>query len=185
MIPCIRKRLFLASSVLALVPGVQDFSLSHFMGGRKERPIFVLFTHVQLYENIMERSGAEAPYVCLRNERVREGTVYMCGRALCLECRVLWVQVPPEAAHFLRISDFLGCTVLLCLVVCLTLLASFFFPSHPSLKHVYRVSVQIGEESLVYTCTVYVAQLHTTPPPPPPPPPPHPHPHPPSLVHHR
>ena len=22
------------------------------------------------------------------------------GRALCLECRVSWVRVPPEAAHF-------------------------------------------------------------------------------------
>ena len=28
------------------------------------------------------------------------------------------------------------CAVLLCLVVCLTLLASFFLPSHLSLKHV-------------------------------------------------
>ena len=31
--------------------------------------------------------------------------------------------------------DCLGCAVLLCLVVCLTLLASFFLPSHLSLKH--------------------------------------------------
>ena len=45
-----------------------------------------------------------------------------------------WVRVPPEAAH--RKSDCLGCAVLLCLVVCLTLLASFFLPSHLSLKHV-------------------------------------------------
>ena len=30
-------------------------------------------------------------------------------------------------------SDCLGCAVLLCLVVCLTLLATFFFPSHLSL----------------------------------------------------
>ena len=48
-------------------------------------------------------------------------------RALCLECRVSWVRVPPEAAHFsLKKSDCLECVVLLCLVVCLTLLASFF-----------------------------------------------------------
>ena len=33
---------------------------------------------------------------------------------------------------FLRKSDCLGCAVLLCLVVCLTLLASFFIPSHLS-----------------------------------------------------
>ena len=39
---------------------------------------------------------------------------------------------------FLRKSDCLGCAVLLCLVVCLTLLASFFLPSHLSLKHVYN-----------------------------------------------
>ena len=45
-----------------------------------------------------------------------------------------WVRIPPKAAHF---SDCLGCAVLLCLVVCLTLLASFFLPSHLSLKHVY------------------------------------------------
>ena len=33
-------------------------------------------------------------------------------------------------------SDCLGCAVLLCLVVSLTLLASFFLPSYLSLKHV-------------------------------------------------
>ena len=31
---------------------------------------------------------------------------------------------------------YVGCVMLLCLVVCLTLLASFFLPSHLSLKHV-------------------------------------------------
>ena len=47
---------------------------------------------------------------------------------------------------FLRKSDFLGCAVLLCLVVCLTLLASFFLPSFSclSLKHILvGVSLQI------------------------------------------
>ena len=33
---------------------------------------------------------------------------------------------PPEAVHFLWKSDCLGCAVLLCLLVCMTLLASFF-----------------------------------------------------------
>ena len=43
-------------------------------------------------------------------------TVFTCiGRALCLECRVSWVRVPPEVAHFSRKSDCLGCAVLLCL----------------------------------------------------------------------
>ena len=37
----------------------------------------------------------------------------------------------------LRTCDCLGCAVLLCLVVCLTMLASFFPPSHLSLKHVW------------------------------------------------
>ena len=37
---------------------------------------------------------------------------------------------------FLRKSDCLGCAVLPCLV-CLTLLAFFFLPSHLSLKHVH------------------------------------------------
>ena len=35
----------------------------------------------------------------------------------------------PRQLIFLRKSDCLGCAVLLCLVVCLTLLASFFLPS--------------------------------------------------------
>ena len=58
--------------------------------------------------------------------------MYMYVHVLCLECRMSWVRVPPEAAHFLRKSDCLGCAVLLCLVVRLTLLASFFLPSHIS-----------------------------------------------------
>ena len=35
----------------------------------------------------------------------------------------------PRQLIFLRKSDCLGCAVLLCLVVCMTLLASFFLPS--------------------------------------------------------
>ena len=54
------------------------------------------------------------------------------GRALCLEYRVSWVRVPPEAAHFSRKSDCLGCAVLLCLV-CLFDLACFFLSSFSSL----------------------------------------------------
>ena len=66
-----------------------------------------------------------------------DANAYTCVRlstcTLCLECRVSWVRVPPEAA--LRKSDCLGCAVLhFALFVCLTLLASFF---HLSLKHVY------------------------------------------------
>ena len=43
---------------------------------------------------------------------------------------VLHTQCIPRQLVFLRKSDCLGCAVLLCLVVCLTLLASFFLPSH-------------------------------------------------------
>ena len=43
---------------------------------------------------------------------------------------------------FLRKSDCLGCAVLLCLVVCLNLLASFFLTSHLSLKHVLYVNIK-------------------------------------------
>ena len=48
------------------------------------------------------------------------------GRAVRVECRGIESQK----------SDCLGRAVLLCYVVCLTLLASFFLPSHLSLKHV-------------------------------------------------
>ena len=47
-----------------------------------------------------------------------------------------YMYMYPRQLIFLRKSDYFGCAVLLCLVVCLTLLASFFFPSHLSLKHV-------------------------------------------------
>ena len=55
---------------------------------------------------------------------------------LCLEGRVSWVRVPPEAAHFShRKSYCFGCALLLCLgffdITC------FFLPSHLLLKHVY------------------------------------------------
>ena len=46
------------------------------------------------------------------------------GRALCLECRVSWVRIPPEVAL----------PVLLCFVVCMALLC-FFLPVH--CIHVY------------------------------------------------
>ena len=34
--------------------------------------------------------------------------------------------------RYMYMCDYLGCAVLLCLVVCLTLLTSFFLPSHIS-----------------------------------------------------
>ena len=61
-----------------------------------------------------------------------------------VECSVYSVECHGFESHlrqliFLRISDYLGCAVLLCLVDCLTLLASVFLPSHLSLKHVSMV----------------------------------------------
>ena len=44
--------------------------------------------------------------------------VYTHGRGICLEHRVLWVPVPPEAAHFSLKMTVLGephCIVLYCL----------------------------------------------------------------------
>ena len=43
------------------------------------------------------------------------------------------------AKHTVGGKVCIGCAVLLCLVVCLTLLASFFLPSRLSLKHVYII----------------------------------------------
>ena len=48
---------------------------------------------------------------------------------------VSWVRVPPEAAHFFSGKvTALGVLCCFALFVCLTLLASFFLPSHLSLK---------------------------------------------------
>ena len=41
-------------------------------------------------------------------------------------------------------SDCLGCAVLLCLVCLLTLLASFFLPSHLSFKNMYILGLVFG-----------------------------------------
>ena len=57
---------------------------------------------------------------------------------------------------FLRKSDYLGRAVLLCLVVCLTLLASFFLPSHLSLKHVPAIYTVLY---IVQTCTTELTTL--------------------------
>ena len=51
------------------------------------------------------------------------------------------LQIYLHMHMFLRNSDCLGCAVLLCLVVCLTLLASFFLPSHLSLKNYYSYTM--------------------------------------------
>ena len=54
---------------------------------------------------------------------------------LCLEYRLSWVRVPPEAAPFFlgKVTTF-GVLCCFALFVCLTLLASFFLLSHLSFK---------------------------------------------------
>ena len=63
-------------------------------------------------------------------------TSSMC-RYTCTSVECHGFQSHQRQLIFLRESDCLGCTLLLCVVVCLTLLASFFLPSHLSLKHVH------------------------------------------------
>ena len=64
----------------------------------------------------------------------------------------------PRQLIFLRKSDCLGHAVLLCLVVCLTLLASFFLPSHLSLKHVHK---HLSHTECLYRQERATGTLHT------------------------
>ena len=75
--------------------------------------------------------------------------IYIFAYMYMYMCRGL--KSHPRQLIFLRKSDCLGCTVLLCLVVCLTLLASFFLPSHLSLKHVLV--------SVIYKYIVYILYI--------------------------
>ena len=61
------------------------------------------------------------------------------GRALCLQYRVSWVRVPPEAAHF-----FLGKVTALGVLCCFALFVSFFLPSHLSFNILGLVFGVIG-----------------------------------------
>ena len=49
----------------------------------------------------------------------------------------MYTRSHPRQLIFLRKSDCLGCAVLPCLVVCLTLLASFFLPSHLTIMNMH------------------------------------------------
>ena len=63
-----------------------------------------------------------------------------------------WVRVPPEAAHFSRKKDCLGCAVLLCLV-CLFDLASFF---HLSFKNMYVHNVHVCTQWCMFMHIMYM-----------------------------
>ena len=89
-----------------------------------------------------QHNTPEAVTFLKKNELPRMGFEHMTLRTLDrmlyhlhVECR--WFESHPRQLIFLRKSDCLECAVLLCLVVCLTLLASLFLPSHLSLKHVH------------------------------------------------
>ena len=69
---------------------------------------------------------------CMNN--VQHCKVRTCACTLYLSIQYIYVYT---MYIFLKKSDCLGCVVLLCFVVCLTMLASFFLPSHLSLKHVH------------------------------------------------
>ena len=91
----------------------------------------------------------------------------MVYRAFCLECRVSWVRVPPEAAHFFGKVTALGVLRCFALFVCLTLLASFFLPSHLSFKNMYiHVTAYMHPRQLIFPrksdclrCAVLLALL--------------------------
>ena len=78
---------------------------------------------------------------------------YMINTCTCIELHL-------RQLIFLRNSDCLRYTVLLCLVVCLTLLASFFLPFHLSLKHVQYRS-ETGYNAFAVFCPHWSAVVNT------------------------
>ena len=74
--------------------------------------------------------------------------VYAYSTCICIQYMYIHVLIymyrfesHPRQLIFSRKSDCLGCAVLLCLVCLLTLLASFFLPSHLSFKNMYCIHV--------------------------------------------
>ena len=76
--------------------------------------------HLTMYIHMHVHVKCSSCISCLGSSVV-ERSVYS------VECRGF--KSHPRQLIFLRKSDCLGCAVLLCLIVCLTLLASFFLPS--------------------------------------------------------
>ena len=76
-------------------------------------------------------------------------------------CTCTCIESHPRQLIFLRKSDCLGCAMLLCLVVCLTLLASFFLPSFSSLiktciyMSLYNNSTEFLYCSFIEKCVVF------------------------------
>ena len=72
---------------------------------------------------------------------------------VCLEYRVSWVRVPPEAGKVTA----LGMLCCFALFVCLTLLTSFFLPSHLSFKNMYVCCTALMRPNQVETVLSAVA----------------------------
>ena len=68
------------------------------------------------------------------------------GRALCLEYRVRVVGSSPTRGSSFFLGKVTALGVLCCfdLFVCLTVLASFFLPSHLSFKNMYILGLVFG-----------------------------------------
>ena len=83
-----------------------------------------------------------------------------------VECRGF--ESHPRQLIFLWKSDCLGCAVLLCLVVCLTLLASFLFPSSSLIntnRYRHTNTQQVGS-TLLRACVshyIMLSALYTVP----------------------
>ena len=76
---------------------------------------------------------------------------------------MLTMCICPRQLIFLRKSDCLGCAVLPCCVVCLTLLGSFFLPSHLSLN-IYMYTCTHVQYSTLYGCSVLYCTVSFLPP---------------------
>ena len=71
----------------------------------------------------------------LSRSALRESWSVLVAERIALSgTRDVLVMLIGKLHHYMYIHDYFGCAVLLCLVVCLTLLASSFLPSHLSLS---------------------------------------------------
>ena len=78
------------------------------------------------------------------------GSTELHGPTQSVECRGF--ESSSRQLTYIWKSDCLGCVVLLCLVVCLTVLASFFLLSHLPLKHVYTCIMYMYTYMYMYVC---------------------------------
>ena len=74
------------------------------------------------------------------------------GRVVCLECGF---ETHSRQLILLRKSACLGCSVLLCFVVCMTLLASFFLPSSSLINmciYISQEALQMSPNAMLHVC---------------------------------